>query len=173
MVRYIRRVFTQVHEWLWFRAVQLSWASRARWPEWKSSERSSQWFWICVDIWRQRWGLDACWWCPLGVSAILINVTSVSFVILFSFFHFLVMHICDFKCFDKNPRLFLNVMWLVLLNCMVSVINFESSWLNWLKSCITIIYSGVNTKVKRWLILIPHNSDSKLIWFDCPSQFEN
>jgi len=45
---------------------------------------------------------------------------------VFSFFHFLVMHICDFKCFDKNPRLFLNVRWLVLLNRMVSVINFES-----------------------------------------------
>lgn len=37
--------------------------------KWEQVDGSFEWFWSCSNIRRQRWGLDARWRCPMGVSS--------------------------------------------------------------------------------------------------------
>lgn len=50
------------------------WVSRNEWGrlhERGEAGGSHNWFWIGANLWRQRWRLDACWWCSMGVSSFI------------------------------------------------------------------------------------------------------
>jgi len=63
--------------WLWFnnmvypilhwRQLWIPWIER--FPQWEQAHRSSQWHWLCSNLWRQGRWLDARRWRPMGVSS--------------------------------------------------------------------------------------------------------